>query len=203
MVENKSNDKQQDSMPEQELEIIKRMIEKTRIETADSGAILIMWGWLVLAACVITYALVFSGYPKLSWIPWVALMPIGGIVSVIDGIRQSKSAKVVTYSDQAIASLWQACGLAFFLVAFLALPLKVISLEGLAPIMAIIAGIGMFTTGGIFEWKLARVSGIVWLAASIIMMFSHWHYHTLILAITIIPGYLVPGYVLRKNYRKK
>ncbi|MFQ6607039.1 MAG: hypothetical protein ACE5EE_00735 [Fidelibacterota bacterium] len=191
------------SLPEQELEIIKRMIERTRLETADSGTILIMWGWLVLLACTITYIFVFVDYPELSWLPWVILMPIGGVVTIFYSIRLDREAKVVTYSDQAMTSLWQACGLAFFLVAFLAVPLKVISYEGLTPMIAIIAGIGMFSTGGIIEWKMARWSGFIWLIGAIVMMFSHWYYHTLILGITIIPGYLIPGYALKKEFQNK
>ena len=69
--------------------------------------------------------------------------------------------------------------------------------------MAIIAGIGTFVTGGIIEWKLIRISGLIWWVAAIIMIFTHWHFHTLIFAITIIPGYLVPGYALRREYMNK
>ena len=67
--------------------------------------------------------------------------------------------------------------------------------------MAVIAGIGLFTTGGILDWKMLRIGGILWWVAAIIMMFTHWYFYALIFAIAIIPGYLVPGYALNRKYK--
>jgi len=36
---------------------------------------------------------------------------------------------------------------------------------------------------------------------AILMMFTAYEYHALIMTIVIIPGYLLPGYVLKKQYR--
>ncbi|NHZ85882.1 MAG: hypothetical protein GWP19_08380, partial [Planctomycetia bacterium] len=115
--------------------------------------------------------------------------------------KQIKRGKVKTYSQQALSHLWFACGIAFFIIAWLGLPLKVIPIESLNIIIAVIAGIGLFTTGGILEWNMLRVSGVLWWAAAMVMMVTNWHLHTLIFAIAIIPGYLIPGYSLNKKYK--
>jgi len=183
------------------LNVIKLMIEKTKTDAADSGLILILWGWLVMAASALTYFFVYNEwYNKIGFI-WFILMGFGVIGTIFQIKKQKKRERVKTYSEQALSHLWFACGIAFFIVAWLGLPLKVIPIESLNIIMAVIAGIGLFVTGGIVEWNMLRISGIIWWVVAIVMMFTHWHFHTLIFAIAIIPGYLVPGYVLNREYK--
>lgn len=203
MTTNKNSKRKQQGFTQgEELRIIKQMIEKTKADTAESGTNFIMSGWLVFAAALMTYMVVYLELAQWAWVPWAVLMPIGVIISAVSGVRQVKKVKVVSYTDQALSSLWQACGLSFVIVGFVAIPLKAISIQSLVPLIAIIAGIGTFATGGIIDWKLVRWGGVAWCIAAVIMMMSHWHYHTLILAVTIFPGYLVPGYALRREYRK-
>ncbi|RKY55657.1 MAG: hypothetical protein DRP89_02870 [Candidatus Neomarinimicrobiota bacterium] len=187
----------------EELKIIHQMIEKTKSDTAESGTELIMWGWLALAACVCLYALVFLGLPHLAWLPWAVLMPIGAIVQIVKEIKQRKRTRISTYTDHAISSLWLACGMSIFMVAFLAVPLGAVSYKFLTPAISIIIGIAMFTSGQIVEWKLMKICGLVWWLSAVIMMLIHSHLHTGVFAISIILGYLVPGYILRRNYLRK
>ncbi len=184
----------------EEIKIIHQMIEKTKSDTAESGAELIMWGWLALAACVCLYTLVFLGLPHLAWLPWAVLMPIGAIVQIVKEIKQRKRIRVSTYTDHAISSLWLACSISIFMVAFLAAPLGAVTYEFLTPAISIIIGIAIFTSGQIVEWKLMKICGLVWWSSAVIMMLIHWHLHTGVFAISIILGYLVPGYILRRNY---
>lgn len=187
----------------EEIKIIHQMIEKTKSSTAESGAELIMWGWLALAACVCLYALVFLGLPHLAWLPWAVLMPIGAIVQMVKGIKKRKKLRVITYTDKAISSLWMACGISIFIIAFLAFPLGAVSYKFLNPAISIIIGIAIFTSGQIVEWNLMKISGLIWWSSAVIMMLVHWHFHTGIFALSIILGYLVPGYILRRKYLRK
>jgi len=183
------------------LDVIKSMIEKTKTDVAESGSIFILWGWLVLVASALTYYFVYrEWYDKIGYV-WFVLMGLGVICTIFIVKRRIKRERVQTYSQQALAHLWFACGISFCIVAWLGLSLKVVPLESLNIIMAVIAGIGLFTTGGILDWNLLKIGGIIWWVAAIIMMFTHWYFHTLIFAIVIIPGYLLPGYALKKKYK--
>ena len=183
------------------LNVIKSMIEKTKTDAAESGSIFILWGWLVIAATILTYFFVYNEwYDRIGYI-WFILMSLGVIGMIYLVKKGTKREKVKSYSSVALANLWISCGVSFLIVSFLGIPLKVVPLESLSIIMATIAGIGLFTTGGILEWNVLRIGGILWWVAAIIMMFTHWYFHTLIFAIAIIPGYLIPGYALNKKYK--
>ncbi len=186
---------------EEQLQIIQDMLDKTRQKVADNGNMLIMWGWLILAACFGQYTLVY--FQKGEWIGllWFTLMTGGGIVSAVPGFRQEKRKGVVTYADQSISSVWIACGLGMFLIAFVGLPIGVIPMQALNPVLMTIIWIGVFVTSKVIEWKTLQWSALLWFAGSIICMFTHWHFHALIMALIIIPGYLVPGYILRKKFK--
>lgn len=183
------------------LNVIKSMIEKTRTDAEESGSIFILWGWLVIAATILTYFFVYKEwFDRIGYI-WFILMSLGVIGMIYIVKKRTKKEKVKSYSSVALANLWISCGVSFLIISFLGIPLKVVPLESLNIIMAVIAGIGLFTTGGILEWNMLRIGGLIWWVAAIIMMFTHWYFHTLIFAIAIIPGYLVPGYALNRKYK--
>jgi hypothetical protein len=182
-----------------ELKLIREMLEKTRRDTVGSGWDFILWGWLVFAASIFSYLLILRDQSVWTWLPWVVLIPIGAIVSGVRGYRTVRHNRVKTYTLQSLASLWQACGIAFLLVGFVAVPLRDLPVESLLPQIAIIAGIGTYVAGGILEWSSIRWGGLVWWIAAVIMMLLPWKLDYLVLAVTIFPGYLWPGYALRRK----
>ncbi len=133
------------------LNVIKSMIEKTKTDAAESGSIFILWGWLVIAATILTYFFVYNEwYDRIGYI-WFILMSLGVIGMIYLVKKGTKREKVKSYSSVALANLWISCGVSFLIVSFLGIPLKVVPLESLSIIMATIAGIGLFTTGGFLE----------------------------------------------------
>ena len=185
---------------EEQIKIIQDMLDKTRRNFADNGTYFIMWGWLVLSACVGQYILVYFGQVDIIGILWVTIMIGGGIVSTIMGIRQGRKKGVVTHADQTIGTLWMACGLSMTLIAFIGVPIGLIPMQALNPIIMVNIWIGVLVTGRIIEWKPLQWSALLWLAGAFICMMIQWHYHSLVMAILIIPGYIIPGYVLRKKF---
>ena len=186
---------------EEQLKVIQDMLEKTRHSIAHNGIFLILWGWLVMVASLGQYVLVYFNRPEWIGWQWLILMSGGGIASIIIGLRSNKTAGVKTFASQAISALWIACGLAMFLIGFVAQPLGVITMQALNPMIMIILWIGIIVTGRIIEWKPLQWSGVVWFVAAIISMNIDWYYHGWIMAITLIPGYLIPGYTLQRMYK--
>jgi hypothetical protein len=186
---------------EEQIKIIQAMLEKTRRNFADNGTHFIMWGWLILSACVSQYIFVFFNQSEWIGIMWIAIMMSGGILSTITGIRQDRKKGAVTFADQAIGSLWLACGLSMSLITFLGVPMGIISMKALNPIIMMNIWIGVLVTGRILDWKPLQWSALLWFAGAIVCMMIHWHYHSLVMAILIIPGYIIPGYILRNKFQ--
>jgi hypothetical protein len=189
--------------PDEQLKVIQDMIEKTKKETAENGWSLIMWGWLLIGSCFSAYLLYWKELYELAWLPWAVLMPLGGLVHLIVGIKKRKIKNVKTYAERAIGWVWIACGWAMFFIGFVAVPSGILkSYDSITPMECLIAGIGAMITAKIIDWNPMFYLSLLWFVAVILMIFVDTNYHLLIMAITIIPAYLVPGYVLRYKYKK-
>ncbi|MES2778435.1 MAG: hypothetical protein V4651_00925, partial [Bacteroidota bacterium] len=72
----------------QALLVIEEMINKAKSEIKDNGFYFLFWGWLVfIAAGINYYLLLFTDYEYHS-IPWMIMMPLGGVITVIASIRE-------------------------------------------------------------------------------------------------------------------
>ncbi|MCP4726715.1 MAG: hypothetical protein GY863_16855 [bacterium] len=126
-------------------------------------------------------------------------MPAGAVVSVFLIHRYKVQSRHTPYLEHACNSLWFACGFAFFIVAFFGSFSPIVTYKAISPVCALIAGIGMLSLGIILDWKLLRLAGVAWWVSAVLMMFIPYSYQGMTLAVTVIPGYLIPGYALRKQ----
>lgn len=186
----------------QELRIIKSMIEKTKQSTADHGVHFVLWGWLVLAGCILTYTLVALTYYNLIWIGWVSLMAVGVVLSVVTHVRERGKAQAMTYVGNALMNLWIACGVGMTLAGLVGSLSPMLTARAVVPVICLIAGVGSFASGGIVDWRLLRITGIIWWAAALLAMFVPFEYHMMIMGAAIIIGYLIPGHLLRAQYKR-
>jgi len=186
----------------QELHIVKEMIQKTKQKVVDRGAFFLLWGGLVFLSSSATFVLTELGYKKLIWLPLAILMSIGLIASMFLMREYSKRARYTSFVAHSYNSVWLACGLAFFILTFVNSITSFFSPEATYPIISFIAGIGVFASGGIMEWTSLRIGGLFWWGGAVVMMLVPSEFHPLILAIVIIPGHLIPGYLLKRQYSR-
>jgi hypothetical protein len=186
-----------------EIRLIKEMVEKTRKATAQSGTLFIFWGFLVIAAVVVTYVLAYFHKFHWIWANWIAWAVIGWGYSALYGIRQERTRKTRTYAQMAVQHLSIACGTAYLLAAFVFPPLKVYSYNAISILVAFISGILVFVMGGIYEWSLLKWCGLLWWLGAVGMIFVPGDYRTLCFIPLIIFGYLVPGFILRSKYKRE
>src|SRR5476651_171679 len=98
--------------PQESLQLIHSMINKTKNSVADDSFYFLLWGWLVFGCCIAQYILkVYLLYPNHYIVWW--LMPVGGIVSGIYGSRQSKKQKVKSFVEEAVGYVWLSLAIAF------------------------------------------------------------------------------------------
>ena len=64
------------------LNVIKSMIEKTKTDAADSGSIFILWGWLIIVASILNYIFVYKEWYDKIGIIWFVLMSLGVIGTI-------------------------------------------------------------------------------------------------------------------------
>jgi len=181
--------------PQESLQIISEMIQKTQDNIRDGSTYFLLWGWLTLFASLAHYILLTQELHEYSWMPWPVLMIFGGLVSAVLGIRESKKTVVRTHIDRSIAYVWRAFGI--FLVILLLL-MGTVEYTIIYPLMMCIWAMGTFITGGILRFKPLVIGSMVcWVlaAASFWMSFPQ---QLLTMAVAITACYLIHGYLLKR-----
>src|ERR1700729_1409338 len=91
--------------PEESLQILQGMIEKTKANLVYRNSdYLLLWGWLVLLACLIQYFLLTVIHSPHHYYAW-HLMWIGFLGSIYLSVRDRKIRRVRTYIDESVGSL--------------------------------------------------------------------------------------------------
>ena len=198
----KKENKMKADQAKEEIRYIKEMIDRTRATTADSGIYLILWGVLTILAITTMYILVHFERFEWIWLNWILFMVVGAIFTIIHKTKNQHKQRVKTYAYIAVEHLWIACGIGFILLGFV-FPLARLYSFGVIPVaMAVIAGIGVFVSGGIYAWSLLKWCGILWWAGGIGLLFVHANYRGILMIPLLILGYLVPGIIFNIKYRK-
>lgn len=192
------------------MKIIEDMLYTAKKEVKDNGAFFLLWGWLVFIAAMGQLVMHWLGLDKfyalspsisidMGSITWVILMPLGGILSIIISRKQEKTDKVKTWFDDVMKYLWIAFGVVLFIILFAMGYLNV----NLYPILIALYGLGLFVTGGTLKFRPLIVGGIICWVLAMVSLFVSNEYSTLCLALSVLTGYIIPGYILKKQSGEK
>ncbi len=186
----------------EDVQIIKEMLMKTRRNVAGSGKYFILWGYVILAAILSMYGLLYLNKPQYIWIGWVASMAVGSIVTVLFSRGEIKGKRTCTFLDKVIAYVSMGFFISFFLASFAFPFLDVYSYTAISSVTAMIAGTFTFIIAMIYRWKVVLWAAIIWWVFSIGAAFIPPYWRPLSMAFPLIFGYLLPGYVIHFRERK-
>lgn len=177
------------------LSIIQSMVNKTQRQFSDDSFYYIMWGWLVLVASVAHFILLQMNVEQAP-IVWL-LMPVGGIVSMVYGAKQSKKEKIKTYVGTYMSYLWSAMGIAMGVVLGMAFKIGV---DVTYPLLILIYGIGTFVSGGLLKFRPLIIGGVICFALSIAAFFVSFQFQLLFIATAMLVSYIIPGHLLKAKF---
>ena len=186
-----------------EIRLIQEMIERTKKITAGSWMFFLVWGIVVILGIGGMYALVFIEEFSWIWLNWVVFVGIGVIFSIVYGKKLEQLEGARTYANITTGHVCFACGMAFILVGFIFPLLKLYSWGLISVLISMVAGILVFTLGGIFEWNLLKWCGVIWWLGAVGMIFVHENYRALLVIPLLLIGYIMPALVLRSMYQKQ
>lgn len=190
----------EDFSPQQSLQIIQAMIDRTKHTVADRSYYFLLWGWLVFAAAISQYVVKNVLHSDLHGLVW-NLMWLGAIFSAIHGRKENRIKRVKSYLDDSLKYLWIALGITNgSLVLTFALRGD---WQNCFTYFILLYSAGCFATGMILKFKPLVWGSIVGWLLAILTVFATYDYNIIILAIAILVTYIIPGYLLRKEYRKK
>ncbi len=181
------------------LQIIQQMIQAAKQDLSDNSFDLLWWGWVVAVAALSSYALQQTGYGP-AWWPWAVLMPLAAVGSLLYHVRLGKrQAGAVSAVGSFMRYLWTAMGVA------MAFAFSIMVVFGYQPgyiLFIALYGLGTFVTGGAL-----RFSPLLWggVAAWVLAGAAFWVQGPelmLLLALALIVSYIIPGHLLRNQYRR-
>ncbi len=188
---------------QQEISIIKDMIDKTRGEFVQSGLLFIIPGILTVLTILIVHLLEQMELHSFSR-PFL----FGGIGSVIItsvfiGVREGMRDKVDSYAKNVFSQIWIALAIAMVITCFFFPLAAVYSWNSIGMFSFPILGIGFYMTGVIYKIKLIQWCSLVWWAGSCIMAVADSQYIAYLIIFIFLLGYILPGYLLNRQYKKR
>ena len=179
--------------PRESLDLIADAIAKTKEDLRDNGFGFLLWGWLIAVASFAFFVLKEYTSFQFYFIPFPVLAAAGVVLTAI-WLRKKNKGATLSYTTYFINKLWIVLGVCFFVVVFINVS------QGKIPFTytLIIAGIGTLVSGWVMKFRPLVIGGILLLAAAIVSVYIEDEYKPLLHGVSIVAGYLVPGYLLKK-----
>ncbi len=201
------------------LDLIAQMINKAKDACHDTGIAAIMWG-AVVAVCALVrlselhfeYKLPFDIY----WITFVAVIP-----QIYFTIREKKERKVKTYGDAFMDYLWMGFGICIFLMIYITGTMynewdpvadeyrkltghssSFRMYEFTSSFFLLLYGLPTFVTGVSMKFKPMLWGGLLCWACCIITLYTSIKIDLILIAISSVFAWLIPGIIMEKDYRK-
>lgn len=183
---------------EESLRLISSMINRAKNRFSENGFQYLLWGWSVLACCIIQFVTVKILHMENGYIIWMALW----LVAIYQIIYVSRMKKTVrTYTDDLVGFIW----FSFFIVTIL---LVFICLRSGRPqmidsVLLALYGIPVFLSGGLIKFKPLIIGAFAcWILAAV-SPFIAPDYTILLVAAAIIIAWIIPGYLMGARHKKE
>jgi len=194
-MEQESNFTEQDA-----IELIEHTIRSARQNVSENGFIFLLWGWMILLGYSLSYTFITMEATGGIGYSWLAIGIVGFVASFIYYAKKEKTSRIKNQVEKYFTYIWSGVGLGatvFYTYMIIAQEWELIT-----PFILSMAGIGTFISGRVMKVSALVLGGISFLVGAGVALCFQNEWQFLIGAICIITGYLIPGYVLKKRYKK-
>jgi len=180
---------------EESLKIITDMIQKTRCNIKHGSFHLLLWGWLILICSLGDYLIrQFTAFEKSYLVWWLTIPAV--IVSMIYGFSKGRKQSLYTYTDRVYMWTWMA---AIPTAAIMIILLVGNQVNFIGSFMLLLFALPTFMSGIMIKFKPLIFGGICFWVLALAGHFSGPHFESLSIPLAMLMGYLIPGYILRKE----
>ncbi|MDZ7740572.1 MAG: hypothetical protein U5Q03_02140 [Bacteroidota bacterium] len=177
------------------LKIIYEMIETSKLNIKGDAIFFLLWGWLVLIASIAHFILEQMDYAY-SFLPWPLMMIGGGIASGIIGYHMGQRNRTITLIDKTMIYLW--CGFFALVVSMIVITtLGKMSWGVTQPMIVALYSLATFVSGVMLRFRPLILGAVFSWFCAIAIFFVAFPYSQLLIALSIIVSYLIPGYMLK------
>ncbi len=181
------------------IDLITGMINTAKNHYHESGTSALLWGFTNVIVFVLAY-LQSQNWIHLPLNPFW-LMGVAVILQVYFSLKEKAVKKTITFRDEAHYYVWIAFGIS----------IGILTVAGgfsdigyiVLPLILLLFGIPTFISGSIKKFTPLIIGGIICWILSIISFFFRGNEIFLLVALAAFCAWVVPGFILRKNFYKK
>jgi hypothetical protein len=178
------------------LKVIYEMIDAARSDVRHNNFYYLLWGILVIAACLLEYSLIrFFHYPH-HYIGWPILMGAGMAITVWYTIRRFGRSASVTFIGNAMIYLFGGWTVTLLMLLLFVIPGHPRLIQ---PVSLAMYAMAVFFSGGVLRFRPLIRGGLIAWTAAIASFFSPFLIQLLITAGTVLIAYIIPGYWLSRK----
>ncbi len=178
--------------PQESLRVIRETIDLAKNSLRENGFHFLLWGWLVVAACIAHYyVLTVLQEPKAALV-WLGMIVIGLPAALLYERRHERKRAVPNQVGKWYGRVWLGFGISMFVAIFLCMA------NGLSPIpfILVLVGFAIFVSGSLLHFKPLLLGAAAAWAAAASCAFLTMNEQLLAMSIAMVLGYLLPGYLL-------
>lgn len=180
--------------PQQSLDLITSMINQAKGNVRNNSFYYLFWGWVLIIAHLGSFLLskIDFGYP---FVVWLIVIP-AWIVSFMYGSRQTKKqSRATTHLEKINITLWISFGVLAIVIPFFGSFIN----YHINPIILLLGSMATLTSGVILKFKPLLLGGVTFFVFGLASFFFANEHQSLLSALAIALGYLVPGYLLKSQ----
>jgi hypothetical protein len=183
---------------EQQLALISQMISTARKQFTDNSFIYLLWGWAVALAALAEFALMEAKFGNHA-IVWLVAIPVALVGQVVFLSRRKKKEQAVSHMDKVMGYIWVAVGASMAVV----LSSQGVMQMSTYPALILLYGIGTFISGALMNLKPMQVGAVCCWIISAVAFHVTFEYQLLLLSLSLILSYIIPGHILQNRFRKQ
>lgn len=182
----------------QSLQLIEEMIYKAKNSYHESGNSSLLWGGTIMLCSAVSFGNTWWGIQGLYQIWWLTLAAL--IPQVIISVRESKTHKFKSHTDDAMGGIWISFGIAIFLLSFYT---NVVKVEGSSCLFLILYGMPTFATGYTHRFTPMIIGGLVCWVCAIVSLYTSLRLDFILFFIAAFFAWFLPGLILRREFLKQ
>jgi len=131
---------------------------------------------------------------------WIVAGILAGLIAVFLRRKNNRAGSVMTYLTRLNRYLWTAFIVGIVFIAFLGLQ-QFISYTQINPLIIMLYGFAVFITGGMLKFRVLIIGAVAAWIIAVISAFQEYNIQMLLVSLTILVSYLIPGLIL--NFSKE
>jgi hypothetical protein len=180
--------------------LISSMINKAKNRFNETGFLYLLWGWVVLVCCMTQFiAAHFFDFERAYYV-WFLTWAV--VIYQVFFLRKKRLARTVrTYTEDINAFIWITFFICGVLFVFILIQLK--KYEVINPVVLVLYGMPIFLSGIILKFRPLVRGGIACWLIALASPFVDPEFQLLLIAGSIISGWIIPGYLLKQKFKKE